>query len=285
MVSKNIIKRSLWFFLIITLIVPIKLGALKLSFKLSYGISYSAVGDTNNYLQSFFISNSLSKPFNYLHFGGDLSGEIYLQLKPRINIFVGSGIISASLKNSQSNRYKMVYSFDNSIKAIPLILGIRYDLTSDRSKTSLPSKLIVYLKAGVGYYFTTWDMTSDYSFYYYRTKKVQTANANNFGANGSIGVEIKLSKMFSLIFEAAGRYLKVDNYQGEYRYSRSYYDYPDLPIKDTLYYYEYYNNQDNLWLTELKILGKPVGNGVRNVRPAAVDFSGFSICFGFKINL
>lgn len=282
---KSIIKPGFWLFLIVFLVFPGKVQALRLSLKLSYGFSYLAVGDTNDYLRSFRMSYDLKKPFDYLHFGRDLSGEIYFQLKPKVSIFLGTGLISASLKNNRSDKGIRIYNFDNTIKAVPLILGIRYDLTSGRSKKFLPSKINLYLKAGVGYYFTNWNMTNNYSVSSFWTKTEQKANANNFGASGSIGMEIKLSKTFSLIIEATGRYLKVNDFQGEYKYSTSYYKYPDLPIKDTLYYYEYSYYKDSFWMTELKICGKPVGNGVRNVRPAEVDFSGFSLCFGFKINL
>ena len=283
--SKNIIRKGSWLFLIICLIFPGRLQSSKFSFKLSYGLSYSAGGDTNDYLKSYYINYSMNKPFDYLHFGGDLSGEIYFQLQPRISIFVRTGLISASLKKNRNIKNHVVYSFDNSIYAIPLVLGIKYNLTSGRLKESLPPKLMIFLKAGLGYYLTTWNMTSDYAFSHYWTKIRQSANANNFGVSGAVGTEIRLSRLLSFIIEASGRYLRVDEFQGEYKYSTSDSEYPDLPIKGLLYYYEYAYFKKSIWQQELRICGKPVGNGVRNVRPATVDFSGFSICFGFKINL
>lgn len=180
----------------------------------------------------------------------------------------------------------MIHTFDHRIEAIPLLLGIRYDLnlSRDPSRYYFIPQVIVFVKAAGGYYFTTWDMTYQYKIYstYWRKKK-QTADANSFGASGAVGLEVRLTRLLSFVFEVSGRYLKVSDYQGEYRYSTSYFNYPDLPIKDTLYFYEYY--QERRWLTDLQVCGKPVGPGVRNVRPAVVDFSGFSICIGLKINL
>jgi hypothetical protein len=276
---KYTVMLTIWLLLVLATIFPIKLSASKISFKLSAGLTYLTIGDTNDYLKSFGEIYSVSKPFDYLHFGKDLSGEILYQITPKLSVYLGSGLISASLKDNQSKRGIYIYNFKNKTKAIPIKLGIRVDLSPGSSKSK------IYLKAGAGYYFTTWQMVNVYLYPSMFIKRDQVAKANKFGAQGSIGWEIRLSKNLSFNMEATGRYLRVKDFKGEYRYSTSSYDYSNLPIKSDLYYYEYAYFRSGPWIPELLICGKPVGSGVRNVRPAEVDFSGFSLGFGFKINL
>lgn len=308
MISKHIRQPSLWIFIVIVAFFCFNLQALDLSFKVSYALSYTAVGDTNDYIKSFSQTDPLLKPFDQIHFGGQLAGEIYFKLHPRISIFVGTGKILLSKKDDK--RYteyvgpinRNIEGFDHTIEAIPLLLGIRYDLnlSRDPSRFYFKPHVIIFLKAAAGYYFTTWNRTYEhleheyypdvYSTYGWaqQIEIKQTADANHFGASGAVGMEIRLTRRLSVVFEASGRTLRVNNYQGEYRYSSSYLNDPDQPGTDmqyngTLYYYEYH--QDNQWRTELKICEKPEGPDIRNVRPAEVDFSGFSFCFGIKINL
>ena len=192
-------------------------------------------------------------------------------------------------QTNSSSRGDLIHSFVHKIEAIPLVLGLRVDLnlSRDTSRYYFIPQVIGYVKVAAGYYFTTWNMAYDFrvigQFSRYYINKNQKADANHFGASGALGLEIRISRLLSFTIEASGLYLTVDDYQGEYKYSTSDDNYADIHLKDTLYFYEYYEN--NQWMIELQIGEKPGGPGVRNVRPAEVDFSGFSISLGIKINL
>jgi hypothetical protein len=283
MATKNLFKQSLWIFFLIVILLPGKLRALDLSIKVSFGFSYMSIGDNNDYLESFFTANNLTEPFEHLHLGYYFTGEIYFRLSRRISIFVGTEKILLSKPRNESQLHYTIHSFDHRIEATPLLLGMRYDLNLNRnpSRYYFIPQAIIYVKAAVGYYFTNWTMNYDFNSSNMVTK--QTAEANNIGASGAVGMEYRLTRLLSIAVEVSGRYLAVTDYQGERRYSSNFYDIPNLPIKGTLYFFEY--SENGTWLSGLQIGEKPDGFDIRNAKPAVVDFSGFSLCVGIKLNL
>lgn len=254
--------------------------------KLSAGLDYLAVGDSNYFLASRGSSFGPDSSFDTFHGGMDAAAELIYFLNPRLGIGLGVGFTRGKLADNAVvlNTVSSIrsYSYDTEIECIPVRLGVHY-LFSNRKKLSL------YLHGGIAYYFARWSQVYNLRFdytginYQYWYKSNSEAKARGVGFHAGIGLAIKIFKPFTLVIEALGRYAPIDGFSGEKRYANNQYDYSDTPIKGSLYYFEYYDEYQRDWVKSLDITGRPAGIGTRNVKKAVVDFSGAAIRAGLII--
>ena len=112
----------------------------------------------------------------------------------------------------------------------------------------------------------------------------QTANASGFGFHTGVGFEFNLASNIAFVIEAQARYAKIGGFEGTIKYSCEYLP-PEYTEEGKLYYYDSYSYGVTDSYPHIRVSEeKPGGYGIRNVRKAKVDFSGFALRAGIKIN-
>ncbi len=269
-------KKRMPILIICLLLIPILPGlsqAERFGIKLTGGINYLEVGDPNASLKGFAdFMNDLAifwgvtgeGEIEQIHYGLDLEGDVIFYLSPRLGISLGSGYIYGN-KIKDANKVILsvwTYAYGMKMSAIPVRLGVCYSLP-------VSSRIRIFLNGGVGYYFAKWSESIDWM----ASTIDQEAKASGIGFHGGLGFEFKLVSRFALVLEGQGRYAKIGEFKGKTLDS----------IEGTLYYYE--NPSMGNWYPKVGIVDidgfMPVG--VRNLRKAEVDFSGFTLRAGIKI--
>ncbi len=147
------------------------------------------------------------------------------------------------------------------------------------------SKMTAYAKAGIGYYFGK--MT-------YTTRSEETllgiiiwdqndgeATASGLGFHGGLGLEYAFSSTFALFIEAAGRYVDLKEWSAENDYSTAR---GSERQTGKFWYAEEWVEGTGKYYPSLQLLEeKPTDPDFRNVREAAIGFSGFALKGGVKI--
>lgn len=228
--------------------------------KLSVGPGHLAVGDTNDFLSYLGSSFGTGQGFDTFHGGMDAAAELIYFLNPRLGIGLGVGFTGANLDDNtvvlSNATLTRSYSYDTEIDCIPVVLDIHY-LVSNRKKLSL------YLHGGVAYCFASWSQVYNLNFdytgsnyrYWYRTSS--KATARGVGVHAGVSLAFRISKPFTLVIEALGRYAPIGNFSGEKTFAGSQYEDSDEPIRGTLYYFEYYDHYSGEWVKSLDLTGRP----------------------------
>ena len=169
-------------------------------------------------------------------------------------------------------------ALDYSSGAIPILLSGYYYLP-------LGSKTKAYLRAGAGYYFgklnsnvreeatvaglTIWE------------ENETEAKDSGFGFHGAVGFEFDLSKAVALFTEATGRYVQLNNWEGENTYSAAW---GSDKEKGFFWYAEKLNHETGKhYATLLMLPHEPTWAEYRNVRKAEFNFSGYALKLGVRV--
>jgi hypothetical protein len=272
---------------------------LKLGFKFTAGINYQFVGDGNASLigeqQVIYDSlNALGTNSGYSqdqfmhswvsHFGYEFDADVILYITPQFGISLGTGYVRGGTLFGSGDAIistpssKETNSFDISASAIPIKVGVYYNLSSvvaPRGKSS------AYVFAGLGLYLASFSSSQDYTFKTLYSNYSFQSKANGIGLYAGWGGESWVSRNFALIYEISGRYAKIGGFTGNWQYNNNGAKYSG---SGKVYYFErLYKGNWYEW-TELET-DAPSGAGFKNVREAKIDFSGFSFKFGWKISI
>ncbi|MBE0461752.1 MAG: hypothetical protein IBX60_09000 [Candidatus Aminicenantes bacterium] len=280
---------GLIFFLFLFFIIRGISNAEKFGIKLTGGMSYLAVGDPNASLKGLadFLKDQASlgdnipesefNEFKKIHFGLDLVGDVIIYLTPHFGISLGSGYIYGMEGKVINKRILGGQTFTEEVKvsAIPVRLGVYYSLP-------LSSRARFLLNGGVSYYFAKWSEAyrNEWSGGWFNT--VQEAKASGIGFHGGLGFEFNLVSNISFVLEEQGRYAKIGGFKGDKEF-RAFIPGWESSTEGSLYYFEWLPWTDN-WYPMIQILEEePIGDRIRKVRKAKIDFSGFTLRAGIKI--
>lgn len=274
-------------------------GRSRFSLNIAGGIGNLALGDfnaaqrgQNEALKDSAQRNGygLSGEYQLIHFGLDLEVEACLSLAPRLAVILGSGYARAGTRPETSQvtiewnpTYTSVRSLDAKMGVVPIFLGLKYDI-------SAAGKVGFFIKGSFGYYFARFselhreDLEGDDLDWYWYTFK-SDSRGGGFGFQGGLGFEYRANRHLAFILEGCGRYARIRGFEADYRDEYSYG--LSRSGSGTLYYYEYNELVTEKWYPNITIWTAPLSDDptVRNVREAAIDFSGFALRAGFKIYL
>jgi len=217
--------------------------------------------------------------------------EAYLYLTPRLAVLLGTGYIrawrgpEASRMTVERNPSPIIsdLSLDMKIRAVPVYLGLRYDIP-------LAGNMGIFLKGCAGYYFAGYSRLSredlsgvepgGYDWYTYQ----EDGRSGGFGFQAGAGFEYRLNRVLGFVIECSGRLAKISGFNVDYSDEYSYG--PSGSGSGTLYYYEYRDQVSGNWYPTTTVAENPLPEDAmtRNVREAAFDLSGFAVKAGVKIS-
>jgi hypothetical protein len=248
------------------------------------GTDYEAVSDGRNHLNKISTEAAggiFTSERNSFDWGGEVAGEIVINLNSRFALSGGVGYIAAEFSNKRVSTLEGETTGSSEIafkaKAVPVTAGINYYLP-------VSSKSQIVIGAGAEYYFASFSSSS-----YrenntpYRQDTDSTASGGDFGFHGGIAFEYDLSKKIAVVIEGFGRYAKIMGFEG----SRNQNDTNNVSSSTKGKYYTHERLEwTNEWLTRVGIGSEPPsGEEIRNVRDYEIDFSGFTVRIGLKIRL
>jgi len=220
-----------------------------LSLKLSGGFGYllNGAGDINEYrkgqqaiLSDWYTAEGYTTTFDWPRpwFLPDLSADVIIHVGSHLGFGFGSGYVPGSSKGSYSisrqvsktywgygytAESKTDYRPDYRITAVPL----KFDLYVFQS-LGKADRFTFFAHAGVGYYWGrvkldhhyqgTSKRTENYSnvtdsyFSDYQIDIAENAKCNTWGAQGGLGLELRLSRAISFGAEVCGRYVNFKNW-------------------------------------------------------------------------
>ena len=264
----------------------------RFSVNLGFGPNYLAVGDTNAYLEAFSYraGGFVAEQFKALHNGNDLNAEISYRITPRWEIGLGLGLVQGHLRDTVLKNYPFWYQNSPvadgylksvNLKAIPLQLICRYRFgQNDRCLYSVYGAIL--------YNFATWSMDSHYWRSYYRYNSnillehdtAESASGHGLGMMAGCRAEVVLEKNFALTIDLGGRFAPLRNFSGRREYSqRIPFSAPQIS-RGKLWFFEYYDKEQEKWVWDLGVGDRPTGPETRNVSSAKVDFSGLALRVG-----
>ncbi|MGD8540305.1 MAG: outer membrane beta-barrel protein, partial [Candidatus Aminicenantes bacterium] len=223
----------------------------KFSIRLTGGLSTIDGGDLNSDIQEFhkFASYlngnpvySASLELGEMNYAFNFGGELVYNIKNRFYIGLGTEYLTRTVEGPFSLDYSTsikywwgtgIESWDEmstrtyTLRAIPILLNLYYSIP-------LGNKISIILNLGSGYYFGSFERSSDYEGgseyeeessycldylyeYSYSGVEKETANAATFGFHGGIGIDINLTSHIGLIIEARGRMVNFKDWEGDNR--------------------------------------------------------------------
>ena len=280
--------RIAWLVLVFFCLLPVLSSAATVKLIIKGGINYSSIGNWNTYLKywddynkRYYSQNGYTATggLNPLHFGPAIEAELSLNITPRLAVSIGTEYLIAQHPagemplTGKTPDGQVVSSRGDICKlsAIPLKITLAYyPLESGHFRA--------FVKAGAGYYFARFRDTAEFdsglSSYFERT---QGANSGGIGFHGGLGVEIAMGGPLSFLAELEARNAKISGFEGSGTWKEA--SGASGSWSGRLYYYEWLQSE---WTTFVFIEEKePAGANYRNVRDAAVDFSGVAFKAGF----
>jgi len=270
----------------------------KFSLKLTGGARYAAVGDLNEYLDSFNqrpdICGKVAEVSNW-------SSDWELELRMRLSSRVELGLATSGFFNKKNPSSIFQYGGDigdpEIIKsddriefmpeiraAMPLGLNLYYSLCSC-------SRMNLLVDLGLGWY--TGRMTENYVVNMYQSDGGTHFGAlywsvnNNFslGFQGGLGLEYAVTDELALVVELQGRFARISSLKGKICAMSN-----NSLSKETgtLYYYQWAWFGDGPWYPVLMVSESPPEGGIgsfKDVREARLDLSGFALRIGLRIRL
>jgi len=238
----------------------------KLSINIKWGPRYISIGDINKHLEAF--DNYLSEMTSYE--GGKIKGlnnynktfEGGLRLDVSSKFAIGVGIEEISEKNESRFEftdpfplYNMVnfhtISTKSEVSTVNLKLGTYYTIP-------LLRRINLILNGGIDYYISKASLYKYHKIdptgffipeWPYEKEEKYDISAGRFGFHGGIGFEYRIVDDLSIVLEFQGRYARMKNLKG----------------------------------TKI-IAERPWEDEFRNVWEAVLDFSGYSLRLGIKLN-
>jgi len=264
----------------------------KFSLKISGGIGSAAGGDFNALPEGvnsqaadlipalgFTKTGELENP----KWGPDFEAELVFSLSRNFEVGLGVGYQKrtkeSSLELSLDSLMNATLTWEPEYSLIPLTLSGYYSFP-------IASKMNSFLKAGIGYYFAKvyLKLREEYESFFGQDgweEDEGDAKDSGFGFHGGLGIEYNLTGTISLFAEGMGRYLKITDWEFEGTTS---YASGVSKFSGTVWYMEVLQGEMSKYYPSLGVSEeRPTGPGVRNVREAEVDFSGFSFRIGIRI--
>jgi len=214
--------------------------------------------------------------------GPGLEAEFLFRPARNFGLSFGTGILrkkeDTHLAAEQDALAGISVGWTATYQVIPLQLSGYYFLESG-------SKMTVYAKAGIGYYFGRMTYTS-------RTDQTLLgigwdqndgeATASGLGFHGGLGLEYPLSPTFAIFLEAAGRYVNLKDWSVENDYSA---DWGTEHQTGRFWYAEKLVEASGKYYASLQLFEeRPSNPDWRNIREAAFGFSGFTLKAGMRIS-
>jgi len=196
-----------------------------LSLKLYGGVNDIAVRDLNKGLEGLIdlwnVPHGIAVTGKYdpVHFGPDLGGELIINLTPRLGIGLGIGYIQArkastvEIADSEDSTEPTHFYTDilsPSVRAIPLTLGLHYDVwTGGWFNLEVSSGIGLYLgKVGLD---DIWrEKGSSIS-----DQRSWDGTSQAIGFHVGLGMELHLSPSISFVVDVLGRHGKLRNIKGD----------------------------------------------------------------------
>lgn len=270
----------------------------RFSLKLAGGGRYAAVGDLNEYLDSFNQQPEICGEVGKVsHWSGDWEVELSMRLSSRFRLGLAtSGFFN---KNNRSSIFQYggdigtseIIKTDSRIEfmteikaAMPLGLNLHYSLYSG-------SRMNLLANLGLGWY--TGRMTQNYVDNMYQSDGKTYFGAlhwsvdNNFslGIQGGLGLEYGVTDDLALVVEVQGRYARIGPLKGKMCSMSNNFLFEET---GTLYYYRWALFGDGPWYTGLMVMKNPPEGGIvslKHVREARLDLSGFALRIGLRVRL
>jgi len=267
----------------------------KFNLKFSGGYGNTAQGDLdevldglNSQLADLAAMVGLANPDDVenVNWGLDFEGEFIFSLSKKFGVGLGVGYMERKIDSSVEFGLEPLisgsFSWEPKYTAVPINLSGYYYLP-------INSKMSAYLKAGIGYYFAkiTYKIQQEFKVLGYPNDWEQNegeAKDNGFGFHGGLGFEYKMTESISLYAEGMGRYVNFKNWDVDNTWT----DLSGYTLRQsgTFWYVEEYVEDTGKYYPSLELSEqKPSNQGLRNVRKAEIDFSGFSFRIGVKIGL
>ena len=225
---------------------------------------------------------SVSSWLENAEWGPELEFEFVIKINQRFGVGLGLGyiyrqndtLVALGLSTLLETSLAMKYTSS----AIPILLSGYYFLP-------LGAKTQAYLKAGAGYYFGR--LNSDLreeanigGITLWGENKAET-NDSSLGFHGGIGFDYKLSRTVALFAEAAGRCIKLNNWEGDNIYSAAW---GSNKEHGYFWYVEELNHDTGKhYATLLMLPHEPTWAEYRNIRKAEFSFSGIALKLGVRI--
>lgn len=264
------------------------------SLRLSGGVSYFSVGELNSVLSGlsdyFYVDNSnVSGRFESMHVGMNFSLEAVYLITDRIGIGLGGGFFRVSKEDKLhyeyfNNTIRNDITYTRTIGFVPLTLNIHY-------LCPLGSKLNLSLSGGLGYYLTSFDFKS-YNVEMrptvtnHGTETADFKTKGTIGFQGSLGLDMPLTKNLGIFVAARGWYATVSSLTGETSG-----DYVEgsmsgtYKVSDVHFWVEDYHYHEKIYPDFSIYKDAPLSGGViSNVHELKIDLSGFSLGAGLRIN-
>jgi len=209
-----------------------------------------------------------------LRSGYELGGDIVYYFAGRLGIGLGGSLARVNKMNKQLFNYA-AGPFDYAMTVVPQIdilsfrLGLFYALPINRLLT-------ICFNAGPAYYSVDYKFSEHIQRADYAYALTQRAKTKNWGAQGGIGLEIRMNVRMAFILEVQGRYAKISGFDGE----EELYEFLGGPFstsekKGILYYVE------EEGYPRLEVFPEAPATGF-NVREAVFDFTGVSFRAGLN---
>lgn len=275
----------------------------RVSIKLTGGYGSMVVGDLNivnediDSIYTFYSSQwgvTKEGELKTLNVGAEYEVEFVINLTEKFGIGVGIGYIPrkerSRIKFEAQDEYSQVnaaFSLKSEINAIPIKLSAYYF-------HPINSKVKIYLNGGVGFYLGRSKYLDRESWGYYSyynglwvgeegwVEQEVELKDNALGFQGGIGFELSVIKNMALFAEGAGRYAKLNDWNGEGIITDSYGE--SEIITGTLWYLVRHDSDfgdySSFALEEEK---SEIEYTVKKLRKADVNFSGFSFRVGIRI--
>jgi opacity protein-like surface antigen len=217
------------------------------------------------------------------NWGSDFEGELVFSLSKNFGVGLGVGYLKRSKDSSLEltlqplGRAALTWKPEYSL--IPITMSGYYSFP-------IASKMNAFLKAGIGYYFVKvyFKLREEYEAFVGMSgweEEEAEAKESGLGFHGGLGFEYNLTATISLFTEGMGRYLKITNWEFEGTGT-----YPSGVIEGsgTAWYEEEFFEATGKYYPGLEITEqRPSRPGLRDVREAEIDFSGFSFRVGIRI--
>ncbi|MFZ2054739.1 MAG: hypothetical protein WAU81_11130 [Candidatus Aminicenantales bacterium] len=213
-----------------------------------------------------------------LHLGIDFEAELLLSFSRWLALGIGAGYAFASLDEKQTllpirqDGVLFDYARPTKISAYPVFLSAYAFLP-------LGQKFNAYLRGGLGSMFARCivrEVNKKAEAARFGYTVYDNARASRVGYLGGLGLSYAFDKSLGFFAEAEVRWAKVSGFEGE----------DDLGESGRLYTYDEYRPDIDFWQPRMALHPEePGGEGVRDVREATVDFSGYSVKIGLFLKL
>jgi opacity protein-like surface antigen len=307
-------RKKFWIFLIFLLVFlssstfPKEKDNFKsiLSIRLSGGMNYLPLADINKCLSS--VNNNETFKYWRENDPSRIDGKIAqlnswlpdwdAELMININPVIGVGIATSGAFNRQNESsltYTIISSVGNQITAMsyepeiqvsmPIKLSVYYALHPRKSRN-------IFFTAGIGYYegrikeYFKYEVTTPSGGYGWSTRYWETDRKFSLGFHYGVGMEYILTKNLTLVIEACGRYVRINDFKARARYESS--DSSYIETAGSLYYFTMFDMGIGARYADLEVWEKPPELSIwdmDDVRKAALNLSGVSLRIGIRIKL